>query len=882
MKITNKLISFFTVLAILCQFMLFAPADALAAKREVNTAGDLKFLNAIGIVEEVYEDITLGEKITRLDFALAVAGIFGNRADSSEAEPQCRYNDMTGMGAEAIKAVNLLTDLGIISGTGDGSFRPYDDISYEQAVKMLVCALGYEFLALEAGGYPLGYFAQGATLGLTDGIALKNTDALTWQHFITLISNSLFVDIMESKSYGEDVELTIANGDTLLNTVMKIYSIEDAKITANSVTTVGGGEGVGYGVVEINRLRFQDPRGIADSFIGKEADVYYTEDKSGKKTLLYINADYEILNLSIDDITSIDGYRLTYYDDESNRDVTVSIATDAVMLYNGQALYWTPSMIDLESDGEITLERSGSSAYDVVTVDVCINILVAAVDYTECIVYDKLSSGSPEDLSGYEADKRLVVYKNGEKTDIHGIETGSLISLYKSPDNSFMTVKVTDSKITGAISAYTDQMVVIDGNEYKYSSSLGADFAGRLGSVCTAYLNEYGKIIWFTVSASDTLRYGYVIDGGEETGMEKALYLRILSQDNKIEELKIADKIKLNNVFESDAISAVKAEMLVSSAYKQQLIQYALNADGEIRLINTCKTSGIISDRYRYEGLCEFMSKGDYNYRSTRYSFSGRATIDANTKVFIVSPSGSKQAEDFSLSSMSFFVGDRSYTVAAYNVDNGGKADVLVCWEALNSFSSVSIGGRVMMVDYITTTQNADGDIVQKVYGLSGGKYVSYVTDTDTELKTNIGTPRPLKRGDIVNLSYNRDGSVCFVKTLVDIDNQPTTNYSYSTNNAWKDNWAISGAFYSMEGNNAIISKTNVSDLDTIFETPNFENLYAVTLPAAIMIYDENTDSVYLGTAGDILTYKTSGADASRFFVRFYKDNLNTVFIFKR
>jgi hypothetical protein len=64
--------------------------------------------------------------------------------------------------------------------------------------------------------------------------------------------------------------------------------------------------------------------------------------------------------------------------------------------------------------------------------------------------------------------------------------------------------------------------------------------------------------------------------------------------------------------------------------------------------------------------------------------------------------------------------------------------------------------------------------------------------------------------------------------------------------------------------------------------TVYFDNLYVVTLPAAIMIYDENTDSVYLGTAGDILTYKTSGADASRFFVRFYKDNLNTVFIFKR
>ena len=46
------------------------------------------------------------------------------------------------------------SELGILSGDGNGFFRPGDTLSREEAAKILVSCLGYDSAAEEAGGYP--------------------------------------------------------------------------------------------------------------------------------------------------------------------------------------------------------------------------------------------------------------------------------------------------------------------------------------------------------------------------------------------------------------------------------------------------------------------------------------------------------------------------------------------------------------------------------------------------------------------------------------------------------------------------------------------------------------------------------------------------------
>lgn len=58
-------------------------------------------------------------------------------------------------------------NLGIIAGMGDGTFAPDAPVTYEQALKMVVCTLGYVQFAENLGEWPEGFIKQANTLDLT-------------------------------------------------------------------------------------------------------------------------------------------------------------------------------------------------------------------------------------------------------------------------------------------------------------------------------------------------------------------------------------------------------------------------------------------------------------------------------------------------------------------------------------------------------------------------------------------------------------------------------------------------------------------------------------------------------------------------------------------
>ena len=73
------------------------------------------------------------------------------------------FYDVKGNFAES--SINALCKMGIINGN-NGYFEPDANIQYIHAVKMLVCALGYDIIAQENGGYPYGYLMTATNLKL--------------------------------------------------------------------------------------------------------------------------------------------------------------------------------------------------------------------------------------------------------------------------------------------------------------------------------------------------------------------------------------------------------------------------------------------------------------------------------------------------------------------------------------------------------------------------------------------------------------------------------------------------------------------------------------------------------------------------------------------
>ena len=81
---------------------------------------------------------------------------------------------------------------GMINGYGNGKFGPNDELTYAQAVTLLVRALGYFDVAEELGGWPDGYIAVGDVLGMTDDTVNLSGNPVPRNIVAKLIYNACF------------------------------------------------------------------------------------------------------------------------------------------------------------------------------------------------------------------------------------------------------------------------------------------------------------------------------------------------------------------------------------------------------------------------------------------------------------------------------------------------------------------------------------------------------------------------------------------------------------------------------------------------------------------------------------------------------------------
>ena len=194
----------FTAFAI-CIIMLFSVSTSIHASNDETDARMekcLAFLNAIGVIADTAEYILPEKSVTRAEFAVVVANILNRNSyyDAINAENESKFTDMNEQSAEVINAVNMLSDMGIILGYGDGRFEPDTAIKNEQAIKILVYMLGYDKRAQKDGGYPDGYIKWAEKLRLGDGTFVMSKNELKWRDFIIVVYNALFADIAQHSS----------------------------------------------------------------------------------------------------------------------------------------------------------------------------------------------------------------------------------------------------------------------------------------------------------------------------------------------------------------------------------------------------------------------------------------------------------------------------------------------------------------------------------------------------------------------------------------------------------------------------------------------------------------------------------------------------------
>jgi len=112
-------------------------------------------------------------------------------------------------------SISYARGLGVMEGYGDGTFRPAQEVTYAEAVKTIVCALGYAVHAYthDVTAWPEGFLLSAAEIGLTKNITIIDPNApATKGDIAILIHNALTIPLMQRLVYSDPPRYDICDG----------------------------------------------------------------------------------------------------------------------------------------------------------------------------------------------------------------------------------------------------------------------------------------------------------------------------------------------------------------------------------------------------------------------------------------------------------------------------------------------------------------------------------------------------------------------------------------------------------------------------------------------------------------------------------------------
>ncbi|MGN0163631.1 MAG: S-layer homology domain-containing protein [Candidatus Ornithomonoglobus sp.] len=209
MRNLKKVISSVAALAIVASSASAFAISFPDVETSASYAGAVQALSGLGVING--DDNGLfnpDNQVTRAEFTkMAVEALGEGDAATSQTTSQFADAANTSVHWAAGYIAQGVSD-GFINGYDDTTFGPDDKVTYAQACKMLVAAIGYTTYAENQGGYPSGYVAQASTLGITSGVSATNDTNLTRAQVATLIYNAMDVPLCIIDSWESTSTLT--------------------------------------------------------------------------------------------------------------------------------------------------------------------------------------------------------------------------------------------------------------------------------------------------------------------------------------------------------------------------------------------------------------------------------------------------------------------------------------------------------------------------------------------------------------------------------------------------------------------------------------------------------------------------------------------------
>ncbi len=493
-----------------------------------------------------YEDGTFKpqNEITRAEFAAIVTRMKGV-ADSVPAGVKTGFSDLDNdeSRAWARPYVKAAVDLGVVNGFEDGTFRAGEPVTYEQAVKMLVCAIGYEIVAQSEmnkikltnpdATWSAGYIAAAQKHGITKGaVTAEITKPALRGVVAVLTSNSYDVPKLESSENGNGDIIYEQGGATVgqdqYNTQEEIKGI----VSGTCYTTLSGETAN----IELNQIELT---------VGTEKKIYdltrelrdsmNPEDLIGKRVSAYFSKDeYAIVKIDVKNneiitvneqnvVRPLSGSNVKYYD-ENGRTKTANVS-GYTFIYNGKA-------------GVISDLDTLNSSFDNGTIEInntTKTIKVSSYEVGVVHSYTAASGTSPAKIrfkygkADYPVPNDAVVYVDGRKVDSDSMTLAQynvvniLESAPNTPGRALKKIFVTKKSATGEITQQNGidrEVIFTEGsNEKTYCLTNQYDnFQGDAnddkalfdkGERFTYYFDYIGQIAAVKQSESQ-YNYGYI------------------------------------------------------------------------------------------------------------------------------------------------------------------------------------------------------------------------------------------------------------------------------------------------------------------------------------------------------------------------------------
>ena len=547
-KNLKKVISSVAALTMVASSVAAFAVDFPDVESTASYAQAVQELSALDVISG-YEDGTFGpdKLVTRAEITKMIVDALAERSSAEASTESTKFADVSA-DHWAKGYINQGVADGFIAGMSDTEFDPDANVTYVQAQKMLVSAIGYETYAQAQGGWPIGYKTYAASLDITKGISgIKDSTELTRAQVAQMIDNAMDTPLCVIASWKPEwngtktPNLETRDGkegrayETLFTEKHDAYKVY-GRVTETSKT----------GSVDTDKVTFQVEK--ADNFDDQEVkadspvseDMYIGDSKADNylrtysQALIQKNDDDEFTILSIAAAAANKSVTVASEDFDENKSTDEALyffpagttkgstkyqldTTNGVKIYiNGvessKSIAELRDYLDKNETASVTLQKetevgstSTSAKYNTIMVSSYVTAIVdEVIDKTNetSVNFDTYSSGIQAKMTvnkdddnytySFKLDGKDIEAKDLQQNDVLNIAYDTTGSFRES---SFYDVIVTRNVVDGVkCTSRNDSKGEYTIGGTKYKAAEGMDIDVETSTEYSLYLDHFGRI----------------------------------------------------------------------------------------------------------------------------------------------------------------------------------------------------------------------------------------------------------------------------------------------------------------------------------------------------------------------------------------------------